>query len=163
MPVFRIGQHWSPFHDLERQFDDLLRGMDLSLTTPRYRGFPQLRVLEFPERYVVEAQVPGVDAEKIEVTTVSGTLTIRGERVPPEEATDQSFRRQERFHGAWQRSVQIPDRVREDEVTAEYIDGILIITLPKAVSSAARHIPVKGSQATLTGDPSMTDPEAPAE
>jgi HSP20 family protein len=146
MPVFRIGHNWSPLHDLERQFDDLLRGMDLTLSAPRYRGFPQLRVLDCPEAIVVEAQVPGVDAEQIEVTTSAGTLTLRGERCPPPEATEQSFRRQERFHGVWQRSVQIPDRVREDEVTAAYVDGVLTINLPKAASSAARQIQVTGKQ-----------------
>jgi HSP20 family protein len=145
MPVFRLGQDWLPLRDLERHFDDLLRGMDLSLTSARVRGFPQLRVLEYDDRIVVEALIPGVDADAIEVTTASGTLTLRGERLPPREATEQSFRRQERFHGTWQRSVQIPERVREDDVAAEYTDGILKITLPKAESSAARQVRVTGT------------------
>lgn len=158
MPVFRIGQNWSPLRDLERHFDDLLRGVDLSLSSARYHGFPQLRVLECPDAFIVEAHVPGVDADAIEVTMAAGNLTLRGQRTPPVEATEQSFRRQERFHGAWQRTVQIPDRVREDQVAAEYQHGILRVRLPKAASAAARQIKVTdGASLPQTVTP-QTDP-----
>jgi HSP20 family protein len=83
-----------------------------------------------------------VDPRQIEVTTASGYLTIKGNRTPPEEAREDSFRRQERFHGPWQRTIQLPDRVDEDGMKADYSAGVLRVTLPKAPSSLPRQIAV---------------------
>ena len=88
------------------------------------------------------AEIPGVDADSIEVTVSEGVLTIRGTREPPSEARVDTFRRQERYQGAWQRSVQLPDRIDESELKADYTAGILRITLPKSQDTVSRTIPV---------------------
>ena len=72
----------------------------------------------------------------------NGVLTIKGVRKPPPEAREDSFRRQERFQGAWQRTLQLPDRIDEEGMKAEYTAGILRIMLPKIAGTAARSIPV---------------------
>ena len=141
MAVFRWGHNWDPFRDLEREMDRLLQGVSLTLHGVRFsRRFPQLNLLELEDSYLITAEIPGADPQKLDITMASGTLTIRGQRETPEEARDDSFRRQERFQGPWQRSVQLPDRVDEDNMTAEYSAGVLRITLPKAPSSAPRQI-----------------------
>lgn len=143
MAVFRWGHNWDPFRDLEREMDRLLQGVSLTLHGVRFsRRFPQLNLLELEDSYLVTAEIPGVDPQKLDITMASGALTIRGQRETPEEARDDSFRRQERFQGPWQRSLQLPDRVDEDHMTAEYSAGILRITLPKAPSAAPRQIRV---------------------
>jgi HSP20 family protein len=143
MPIFRWGQSWDPFQDLEREMDRLLQGVSLSLHGVRFsRRFPQINLLELPDCYLVTAEIPGVDLSQLEVATASGVLTIRGVRPAPEEARDDAFRRQERFQGPWQRSVQLPDRVDEDRMKADYSAGVLRVTLPKAPSSTPRQIRV---------------------
>lgn len=143
MAVFRWGQNWDPFRDLEREMDRLLEGVNLTLHGVRFsRRFPQINLLDLDHCFLVTAEIPGVDPQNLEVTTSSGVLTIRGVRQPPEEAREDAFRRQERFQGPWQRSVQLPDRVDEDNMKAEYSAGVLRITLPKAPSSTPRHIKV---------------------
>jgi HSP20 family protein len=55
---------------------------------------------------------------------------------------EERYRRQERFHGSWQRTLSIPDRVREEALTADFVDGILRIHLPKGEQEQARRIAV---------------------
>jgi len=143
MPVFRWGHAWDPFQDLEREVDRLLQGVNLSLHGVRSaRRFPLMNLIESSDHYLLTAEVPGVDIADLEVTAADGRLTIKGVRRPPEEARDDTFRRQERFQGNWQRTIQLPDRVEEEGLTAEYSAGVLRIKLNKAASGVARNIPV---------------------
>ena len=143
MPVFRWGHAWDAFQDLEREVDRMLQGVNLSLHGLRSaRRFPQVNLIEAEDHFLLTAEVPGVEISDLEVTAVGGRLTIKGVRHPPEEARDDTFRRQERFQGNWQRTIQLPDRVEEDGLKAEYSAGVLRITLQKAVFSVARTIPV---------------------
>jgi HSP20 family protein len=143
MPIFRWGQSWDPFRDLEREVDRLLQGVNMSLHGVRFgRRFPQINLVETASCYMLTAEIPGLDPKQLEVTTASGRLTIKGNRVPPEEAREESFRRQERFHGPWQRTIQLPERVDEDGMTADYTAGVLRVTLPKAPSAMPRQIKV---------------------
>jgi len=143
MPVFRWGHAWDAFQDLEREVDRLLQGVNLSLHGVRSaRRFPMMNLIDAADQYLLTAEIPGVDIADLEVTAAGGRLTIKGTRRPPEEARDDTFRRQERFQGNWQRTIQLPDRVEEDGLKAEYSAGVLRITLKKAASSVARTIPV---------------------
>ena len=143
MPVFRWGHAWDAFQDLEREVDQLLQGVGLSVHGVRSsRRFPLMNLIEQPEHFQLTAEVPGVDINDLEVTAAGGRLTIKGIRRPPDEARDDTFRRQERFQGNWQRTIQLPDRVEEEGLKAEYSAGVLHITLRKATSSVARNIPV---------------------
>ena len=143
MPVFRLGQAWNSIRDLEREVDRLLQGVSMTLHGVRSgRRFPQINLLDRGDSYVLTAEIPGMNPDELEVTTASGCLTIKGNRQPPDEAREESFRRKERFTGPWQRTIQLPDRVRDDELKADYSNGILRITLPKAPSSIPRQIKI---------------------
>lgn len=143
MPVFRWGHAWDPFRDLEREVDRLLQGVNLSLHGVRFgRRYPQINLLEQDSAYILTAEIPGADLKQLEVTTASGFLTIKGNRQPPEEAREDAFRRQERFHGPWQRTIQLPERVDENGMKAEYSTGVLRVILPKAPTVTPRQIPV---------------------
>lgn len=143
MPIFRWGQPGDPFRDLEREVDRLLQAVNLTLHGVRFsRRFPQVNLLELDDRYVLTAEIPGIDINQLDVTIASNCLTIKGTRLPPGEAGEDAFRRQERFHGPWQRKIQLPDRINEEGMRADYSAGVLRVTLPKAPSSAARQIKV---------------------
>lgn len=142
MAVFRWGQHWNPIRDLEREVDRLLQGMNLSLQARSARRFPLINLLDEDDRYVLTAEIPGVDLADLEVSAANGVLTLKGLRKAPPEAREDSFRRQERFQGPWKRSLQLPERVNEEAMKAEYTLGILKVILPKLAGSAARSIPV---------------------
>ena len=116
--------------------------MNLSLQGRSNRRFPLVNLRDHGHEYVLTAEIPGVDASDLEVTVSNGVLTIKGTRNPPPEAREDTFRRQERFQGAWQRSVQLPERIDDADMRADYTTGILRVTLPKSRDSISRTIPV---------------------
>lgn len=143
MPVFRFGQTWDAFRDLEREVDRLLSGVNLTLGGVRLgRQFPAMNLYELPDEYLITAELPGTRVEDLELTIADGVLTMKGRRDAPEGIPEERFRRQERFRGVWQRSVSVPDRVQEDRLTAEFHHGILKIHLPRAAASTPRQIMV---------------------
>ena len=142
MPVFRWRQNWNPFQDLEREVDRLLQGVDLTLHARSTRRFPLINLLDEGEQYILTAEIPGVELSDLDLTAANGVLTIKGVRKPPPEAREDSFRRQERFQGAWSRKLQLPDRICEDGMKAEYSLGVLRIHLPKDTEESVRRIPV---------------------
>jgi len=142
MPVFRWGQNWSPIRDLEREVDRLLQGMNLSLQARSSRRFPLINLIDEGHRYVLTAEIPGVDLADLELTAANGILTLKGVRKAPPEAREDSFRRQERFQGTWQRNLQLPDRIDEERLSADFTLGVLRVTLPKVAGAPARSIPV---------------------
>ncbi len=106
------------------------------------RGFPTVNLWENDENLFVEAEVPGLKAEHLDVTVVGDELTIKGERVedlPP----DGSFHRRERGVGSFTRVIRLPSEVNADQVQAALNDGVLLLTLPKAEAARPRKIKVK--------------------
>jgi len=143
MPVFRWGQTWDTFRDLEREVDRLLHSVNLTFQGLRLgRQFPLVNLYELEDEFLLTAEIPGTRTEDLELTIAGGILTLKGKREDPEGIADEKFRRHERFRGSWQRSLSIPNRVREDELVAEFSNGILKIRLPKADELKPRQIPI---------------------
>lgn len=143
MAVFRWGQAWDPFHDLEREVDRLLASVSLSLPGIRFgRQYPPINVYNSEEELVLTAEIPGTRPEDLEVTVADGVLTLKGKRTGPEGVSEERFRRQERLRGVWQRSISLPERIQEAGLTAELTNGILKVRLPKAPGTQPRQIPV---------------------
>lgn len=86
---------------------------------------------ETDREIVVQAALPGVKPDDIEIEEREGTLTIRAKYEEEEERQGYDWRLRERRAGSWQRTVQLPEAVRGDKAEAELRDGVLTITLPK--------------------------------
>jgi HSP20 family protein len=143
MPVFRWGHSWNTFRDLEREVDRLLQGVTLAFPGVRLgQPYPAMNLYEREHEFLLTAELPGVRSEDLELTIVGGMLTIKGSRNDSPEIPEERFRRGERFRGSWQRTIPIPDRVKQEELTAEFHNGILKIHLPKAEEVSPRQIPV---------------------
>ena len=143
MAVVRWGQPWDPFRDLEREVDRLLASVSLGLHGVRLgRQFPALNLYETDGPRLLTAGLPGVKPEDLEGTVADGVLKIQGKRQGYDGVPDERYRRQERPRGAWQRSLQLPERVVEEELTAELSNGVLTIRLPRAPVSQPRQIRV---------------------
>jgi HSP20 family protein len=141
MPIFRWGQSWRLFHDLEREVDRLLHGVDMTLHGVRFgRQYPAINLYQLEDEYLLTAELPGMRADELDVSIAGGILTLKGTRAQPENVPDDQFRRHERFHGAWQRSFSLPERVQEERLAAEFNDGVLKIHLPKADEIQPRQI-----------------------
>jgi HSP20 family protein len=143
MALFRFGQNWDPFSDLEREVDRLLRSVNLTFQGIRLgRQYPAVNLYELDDEYVLTAELPGTRTEDLELTFAGGILTLKGRRVDSPDVPEHRFRRSERFRGEWQRSVSLPERIREEDVSATFADGVLKVRLPKGVPTPPRQIAV---------------------
>ncbi|MFD0740240.1 Hsp20/alpha crystallin family protein [Lysobacter koreensis] len=102
---------------------------------------PLVDIKEEPSRFVLYADIPGVDPQDIEVQMDKGLLTIKGERRG--EAQDaERFSRVERHHGSFHRRFALPDSADPDGITASGRNGVLEITIPKRPETTPRRIQV---------------------
>lgn len=147
MPLFRFGHNWDPFADLEREVDRMLHGVNIALHGLRVgRQYPAVNLYERESEYILTAELPGAKLEDLELTCSGGILTLKGRRFDATEIAEHRFRRRERFRGEWQRSLSLPERVDEADVSATFTDGILKVRLPKGAASPVRQITVTGGE-----------------
>jgi HSP20 family protein len=154
---------WDPFGDIVSLREAMNNLLEESFVRPRpgasQPGAPAglaLDVRETPEAFVISASVPGVPAENVEITVLGDTLRIRGERHEErtEDGQGQRWLLRERRFGAFERTVALPTTVKADAADADFKDGVLTITLPKAEEAKPRSIPVRGA----TGSAAQAQP-----
>ena len=104
---------------------------------------PALNVEEDESAYRVSAELPGVDPKDVEITLDHGVLTLRGEKKEDSEKKDKNYHRVERHYGCFTRSLALPVEVDGEKVAANYRNGVLEITLPKAEAAKPKQIAVK--------------------
>jgi HSP20 family protein len=103
---------------------------------------PRVDIKEETGRFVLYADLPGVDPQDIEVQMEKGVLTIKGERRTEERMDSESFSRIERRHGSFHRRFALPDSADPDGITASGQNGVLQIVIPKRPETTPRRIQV---------------------
>lgn len=140
-------------------FPDLLGWMESSFTMLRPFMMQPIRVEDYTEdgRYVVRAELPGIDPEKqVEVRIANGVLTIRAQR---QEQHEGRYRSEFRY-GAFSRHIPLPASADEDDITATYRNGVLEVSvgLTAKEPAPARQIPVtRGGQEREGGVTAVSD------
>lgn len=104
---------------------------------------PAVDIKEEKDRFVILADLPGVDPKDIEITAENGMLTVRGERKLEKEEEREGFRRVERVRGTFYRRFSLPDSADTGSIKARGKDGVLEITLPKHEKVQPRKIEVQ--------------------
>jgi len=112
-------------------------GSPLFQNMPQSEGFdftPAVDLEETKDAYIVKSDLPGLDKDKINLTVRESVLTIEGVRETTNKEADQKngYYAQERSYGSFARSLSLPGPVDETKIVAEYKNGVLIVTLPKA-------------------------------
>lgn len=105
---------------------------------------PAVDIKEEQDRFVIYADLPGVNPKDIEVTMENGVLTLRGERKDEMVEDKEGFHRVERVRGTFYRRFSLPDTADADRIQANGKDGVLEIVLPKHEKVQPKKIAVKG-------------------
>lgn len=135
--------HPRSFADLRREMDGLFGALlNTDAQSAVAAWSPSLNVAETETSYEVSVELPGMAPEDVQVELKDGLLTISGERRQVEESNDKKFHRVEHTYGKFERSLRLSSPVDEDKVTAEYQQGILNVTIPKAEKARPRKIEV---------------------
>lgn len=131
-------------HEIDRLFEAPLA--ELSRSSNLLSGWtPAMDIYEDKDSLVVRVELPGMKKEDIEVSLHDGSLSISGERKGAEHSSSAEIYRSERFFGRFQRTVTLPTLVKADKIKAQYTDGVLTVTLPKAEEVKPKHIDVQVS------------------
>lgn len=135
-----------PFRSLQQQMDDLMssfsREWDGGNWTPT-DFHPSIDVAETDDAIDIRIDLPGIKPEDVDVEVRGNQLHITGERKEEREEKGKTWHRTERHVGRFARSMTLPCDVQDKEVEAEYCEGVLCISLPKAEQAKTHKIPVK--------------------
>jgi len=144
-PALASWQGFGRLHSFQDEIDRLF-GAPLAALSESAESCgcaaPALDVFEHKDSYVVKAELPGMKREDIQVAFEGGSLSISGERKDEATHKDAQAYRVERFVGQFERTVALPTAVAADKVSAQYKDGVLTVTLPKAEEARPKQINV---------------------
>lgn len=138
---------WNVLNNLNREVERFLHGArsgaDDGSSVATSAWTPAVDIKEEEGRFLITADVPGVDPKDIDVTMENGMLTIRGERKFESDVKENGFRRVERMHGTFYRRFSLPDYADADNISASCKNGVLTVTVPKTEAVKPRRIEVK--------------------
>src|SRR5215218_7675522 len=160
---------WDPFQDLRRAQDEMaqmspmlahalgLHGQQQGSATATAWA-PALDITERKDAYLVTVELPGVEADDLEITMEDGLLTIQGERHFAHDSSEQQFHRVERRYGAFRRSITLPAHVIAEGIEATADNGVLQIVVPKMEEATPKRIKIRPGQAEIPAASSGEDP-----
>jgi HSP20 family protein len=141
---------WQPVREMVTLRDAMDRLFDEAFTRPwgltdggRYGLGPSVDMFETENDVVIKAALPGMTAEEVEINVTGEMLTLKGETQEKSDAKDKAYHIRENRWGSFERSVALPTTVVSDKARAEFEDGILTVTLPKAEEVKPKTITVK--------------------
>ncbi len=155
-------QAWRPFELLQREMNRLFEDFDRGLWPSAFRhsvfdvepfwrrewawaAAPAVDIIEKDKAYEITAELPGMDEKNIEVKLVNGGLTIKGEKQGEKEEKKKDYYLHERHFGSFERTFRVPEGVDADKIEANFMKGVLTVTLPKKpeAQKPAKKIEVK--------------------
>ena len=127
---------WNPFREIDDVFNRYNTGLlAKSFDDSSTEWAPLADITETEEAFHIRAELPGVKKEDVDVSLSNGVLTLKGERRTEEESKDEKQHRIERFHGTFVRRFDMPDNIDQGAITADYVDGVLDLTIPKTTKT----------------------------
>jgi len=139
----RRREDWGPLGRLRDRLDQLF-DYPTWQESPFFEGWsPSVDIREDKDKLIVEAELPGMKKEDIDVSIHQNALVLSGERKCEEESREGDLYRCERYYGRFNRSINPPFAVDATKVQASYRDGVLRVTLPKSESAKPKQIEVK--------------------
>lgn len=137
---------WNLLSQLDQLFAPPRRHVDKAADTRAATGdwTPAVDIKEEAERFVIHADIPGVDPKDIEVHMEDGVLTIKGQRHTETRDEREGYKRVERVRGSFHRRFSLPDTANAEEITATSQHGVLEVVIPKQSKAQSRRIEVTG-------------------
>ena len=150
---FNFKKDLEPFNWLRREIDTLFDNFwgasrlqpQLSSYARNFPLTPDIDIAETDKEFTISVDLPGLEEKDIKVDVRGNILRISGEKNLDHEEKDKNFYRIERMSGFFDRSIQLPGSINNENVQANLKNGVLTITLPKSVEAAnnIKHIEVK--------------------
>lgn len=147
-----VSAEWRPVERLKREIDQLFADFGISAWRHPFAGStfetepfwqselslgrtPPVDIVDRGQTYEITAELPGMDANNIDVKFADGALTIKGEKTEEKEEKKKDSYLSERRYGSFSRSFRVPDGVDADKIEANFKNGVLKLTLPKSTEA----------------------------
>jgi HSP20 family protein len=111
-------------------------GMDLS---------PRIDISETDNEYKIEAELPGINQKEIDVKIDNNILTIKGKKEDVKEEKEKNYHLRERYYGAFQRSISLPNNIEPEKIKASFENGVLNISVPKSDKRTPKKIEISSA------------------
>ena len=147
---------WNPMRDLldvEREFNSLFKNFQDKFGFGAYCEdgdelenavwMPLTDIYEDNNYYKLKTDLPGIKKEDVKISYADGQLSISGERKQEKESDNSKYHRVERSFGKYYRSFTLPKKILEDEIEAEFSDGQLTVSIPKAEEAKPKELEIK--------------------
>lgn len=129
---------------MDSLFDDFFGDLFDGSQTDLARGWnPKVDIFEEDDQFVVKAELPGVQKDKIAIDINGRVLTVKGERASENEVKEKNYYRRECAYGTFQRSFTLPNETDSEQIKAEYKDGVLRVSIPKPEARQPKKITVR--------------------
>jgi HSP20 family protein len=128
---------WRDMSRLQREMSHLLGGTSAPMTS-----FPAMNLYAGEEGVILTAELPGMEADDLDITVLGETLTLSGSRNMEEMEEGAKYHRRERGRGDFTRTVQLPFTVDSERVEAKFSNGVLHVMLPRVEEEKPRKISV---------------------
>ena len=123
-----VDDFFAPFNSV---FEDFTTGLH-----------PAVDIYEKDEKLVLEAEIPGIEKDKIKVDVKGRLLTLSGEHDRDEESKENGRYRRERRYGKFERTFKLPFEVTEEHIDASYTDGVLVLKIEKPEEQKPKQITI---------------------
>jgi len=127
---------WQPFqemetlrHQMDKMFDEIA-GLNREMTTKSWS--PAVELEDTNENLILRAEVPGLEGKDLDIQVAREAVSIAGETRYENKSEERGYLRSEFRYGKFQRTIPLPTAIKNDQVKAEFKNGILILTMPKA-------------------------------
>jgi HSP20 family protein len=137
-------QPWAFVSRLHQELDRALAG-DGEVASANVSWIPHVDIREEAERFLVTADLPGVESKDIEITAEKGVLTVKGERRSEKKTAEEGFARVERASGSFLRRFTLPESADAEAIKAAHTNGVLEISIPKRPAEQPRRITVQAA------------------
>lgn len=139
---------WEPAREMMTLREAMDHLFDDAFTRPfrmgnSYSAMPSVDMYQTDNEIVVKASIPGVKTEDVQINVTGEVLTIKGEIKEVEEMKEKAYHLREQRWGTFERTIALPTDVIADKAKAEFENGILTITLPKAEEVRPKSISIK--------------------
>ena len=132
--------------DMDRLFSRIWDDFSMPAFPRTAREIPSINISETETDLIVQAEIPGVNPEDLDVSLVEDIMTIKGELREEIVRESENVHRIERRYGTFSRTLQLPCKVMIDDIKASYQKGILNIVMPKCKPEAVREIKIRIGQ-----------------
>jgi HSP20 family protein len=139
---FPMPSIWQEMDQLQREMNRLFDPTNQRqvLNSPSY---PAINIWTNKDGQMISAEMPGIRPDDINIDVTGDALSISGERKPDDIIKEARYHRRERVYGSFSRTVQLPFMVDTNKVEANFKNGVLLVTLPRAEADKPKKITIK--------------------